>query len=38
MLERIADPNIITEEKEFDNALRPKTLHDFIGQENLDYV
>jgi Holliday junction DNA helicase RuvB len=35
MLERIADPNLTTEEKEFDNALRPKSLNDFIGQESI---
>lgn len=35
MLERIADPEVFTEEKEFDRALRPKALNDFVGQENL---
>ena len=35
MLERIADPNEQTEEKEYDKALRPKALDDFVGQENL---
>jgi len=35
MLERIADPNELKEEKEFDRALRPKALDDFVGQESL---
>jgi len=35
MLERIANPNISSDEKEFDRALRPKALDDFIGQENI---
>lgn len=35
MLERIADPVILNDEKEFDRALRPKALNDFVGQENL---
>jgi len=35
MLERITDPDAQNEEKEFDRALRPKALTDFVGQENL---
>jgi len=35
MLERLADPVVLGEEKEFDKALRPKMLEEFIGQENL---
>ncbi|MCK9328528.1 MAG: Holliday junction branch migration DNA helicase RuvB [Candidatus Cloacimonetes bacterium] len=35
MLERIADPEVLNEEKEFDRALRPKILDDFVGQDNL---
>jgi len=35
MLERISQPDIQNDEKEFDRALRPKTLNDFIGQENI---
>ena len=35
MLERINNPALQTEEKEFDRALRPKTLKDFIGQNHI---
>jgi len=35
MLERVTDPDAQNEEKEFDRALRPKALTDFVGQENL---
>lgn len=35
MLERINNPALQTEDKEFDRALRPKTLKDFIGQNHL---
>ena len=35
MLERITDPDLGNEEKEFDRALRPKALDDFVGQESL---
>jgi len=35
MLERITDPDLSTDEKEFDHALRPKALSDFVGQENI---
>ena len=35
MLERISDPDLKNDEKEFDRTLRPKALNDFIGQESL---
>lgn len=35
MLERINNPALQTEEKDFDRALRPKTLKDFIGQNHI---
>ncbi len=35
MLERITNPIEMTEEKDFDRALRPKTLADFIGQDQI---
>jgi Holliday junction DNA helicase RuvB len=35
MLERINNPSPQTEDKDFDRALRPKTLSDFIGQEHI---
>ena len=35
MLERISDPEVLTDEREFDRALRPKALNDFIGQESI---
>jgi len=35
MLERVSDPCVQTEEKEYDKALRPKALDDFIGQESI---
>ncbi|MFA7057933.1 MAG: Holliday junction branch migration DNA helicase RuvB [Candidatus Cloacimonadales bacterium] len=35
MLERITDPKEIVDEKDFDRALRPKTLADFVGQEHI---
>ena len=35
MLERINNPTLQTEDKEFDRALRPKTLQDFIGQDHI---
>ncbi|HNX00398.1 MAG TPA: AAA family ATPase, partial [Candidatus Cloacimonadota bacterium] len=35
MLERITNPVEFTEEKDFDRALRPKTLDDFIGQDQI---
>jgi len=35
MLERINNPTIQTEDKDFDRALRPKTLSDFIGQDHI---
>lgn len=35
MLERINSPVTQVEETEFDRALRPKTLHDFIGQNHI---
>ncbi len=38
MLERISDPSVLTEEKEFDRALRPKKLNDFVGQDNIKEI
>ncbi len=38
MLERLVDPVNIPEEKEFDRALRPKSLQDFVGQEHLKEI
>ncbi len=38
MLERISDPEKKPEEKEFDRALRPKTLDDFVGQEQIKEI
>jgi holliday junction DNA helicase RuvB len=38
MLERISDPVQFTEEKEFDRTLRPKTLDDFVGQEQIKEI
>ncbi len=35
MLEKINNPELQTEEKDFDRALRPKTLLDFIGQNHI---
>ncbi|HRY83480.1 MAG TPA: Holliday junction branch migration DNA helicase RuvB [Candidatus Cloacimonadota bacterium] len=35
MLERINNPILQPEENEFDRALRPKTLSDFIGQDQI---
>ena len=35
MLERITDPKEIVDEKDFDRALRPKILADFVGQEHI---
>lgn len=35
MLERINNPSLQDEEKEFDRALRPKSLKDFIGQNHI---
>jgi Holliday junction DNA helicase RuvB len=38
MLERIADASVMNDEKEFDRALRPKKLNDFVGQDNLKEI
>ena len=38
MLERISDPAQFSEEKEFDRTLRPKTLKDFVGQEQIKEI
>jgi len=38
MLERISNPNLQPDEKEFDRTLRPKTLTDFIGQEQIKEI
>ena len=34
-LTRIADPNLLSNEEEFDRSLRPKKLDDFIGQQKI---
>lgn len=38
MLERISDPALFSDEKEFDRALRPKKLDDFVGQDNIKEI
>ncbi|MCF7919941.1 MAG: Holliday junction branch migration DNA helicase RuvB [Candidatus Cloacimonetes bacterium] len=38
MLQRITDPNIIKEEKDFDRALRPRKLDDFVGQNKIKEI
>ena len=38
MLERIVDPDNIPEEKDFDRALRPKSLDDFVGQDHIKEI
>ena len=38
MLERICDPIELTDEKEFDRALRPRSLQDFVGQDHLKEI
>jgi holliday junction DNA helicase RuvB len=38
MLERISNPEQFSEEKEFDRTLRPKTLDDFVGQEQIKEI
>jgi len=38
MLERISNPNLQSDEKEFDRTLRPKTLDDFVGQEQIKEI
>lgn len=38
MLERIAEASLLQDEKEFDRALRPKKLNDFIGQDNIKEI
>ncbi len=35
MLERVSSPNENNEEKDFDRALRPKSLSDFVGQDHI---
>lgn len=35
MLERINTPALQSDDTEFDRAMRPKTLHDFIGQNHI---
>ena len=35
MLERINNPILQSDDNEIDRALRPKTLHDFIGQNHI---
>ncbi|MBW6516168.1 MAG: Holliday junction branch migration DNA helicase RuvB [Candidatus Cloacimonetes bacterium] len=37
-MERITTPNELMEEIEFDRTLRPKTLKDFVGQEQLKEI
>jgi Holliday junction DNA helicase RuvB len=38
MLERISTPNELPYEKEFDRTLRPQTLLDFVGQEQIKEI
>lgn len=38
MLERITDPVEMPEEKDFDRTLRPKTLSEFVGQEQIKEI
>jgi Holliday junction DNA helicase RuvB len=38
MLERITDPVEMPDEKDFDRTLRPKTLNDFVGQEQIKEI
>jgi Holliday junction DNA helicase RuvB len=38
MLERISNPNEMPYEKEFDRTLRPQTLEDFVGQEQIKEI
>jgi len=38
MLERITDPVEMPDEKEFDRTLRPKSLDDFVGQEQIKEI
>jgi Holliday junction DNA helicase RuvB len=38
MLERLVSTEVQTEEKDFDRALRPKSLHDFVGQDHLKEI
>lgn len=38
MLERLIDPLDKPEEKEFDRALRPKSLDDFVGQDHIKEI
>ncbi|MFO7896478.1 MAG: Holliday junction branch migration DNA helicase RuvB [Candidatus Cloacimonadales bacterium] len=38
MLERLVDPKDIPEEKDFDRALRPKSLEDFVGQDHIKEI
>jgi len=38
MLERISDASLLQEEKDFDRALRPKKLSDFVGQDNIKEI
>lgn len=38
MLERITDPVEMPDEKDFDRTLRPKSLNDFVGQEQIKEI
>jgi len=38
MLERIATYNELPDEKDFDRTLRPKSLHDFVGQDHIKEI
>ncbi len=38
MLERIIDPANVPEEKDFDRTLRPKSLDEFVGQEQIKEI
>ncbi len=38
MLKRISDPDQTIDEKDFDRALRPKSLQDFVGQDHIKEI
>ena len=38
MLQRISNPDVMTDEKDFDRTLRPKRLDDFVGQDQIKEI
>jgi len=38
VLERVSNPQELPEENEFDRALRPKKLEDFVGQDKIKEI